>query len=219
MNKLPIPILILSLFAALVCTDINMRKQDKVQPYEAVALFEHNQGARPLPRGVIPRGHLVTDAHLYTGRIDGLENPTGWKAHDPAGQKPPGPRATYSRDDYYSTFPIEITPSILERGQERFNIYCAPCHGRTGNGDGMIVQRGFPAPPSYHEARLREDPPGRLFSVITNGYGNMYSYAARVTPEDRWAIVAYIRALQQAHQASINEIPARERERLMSEAQ
>ena len=103
--------------------------------------------------------------------------------------------------------PLPITLSLLQRGRERFDIYCSPCHGRLGDGEGMIVQRGFPHPPSYHSQRLREAPDGHFFSVITHGYGAMYSYAARVPPEDRWAIVAYIRALQLSQHAAIAELP------------
>ena len=103
---------------------------------------------------------------------------------------------------------------MLERGQERFDIYCSPCHGRTGEGNGMIVQRGFPAPPSYHIERLRKAPVGHFFDVITQGYGVMYSYAQRVEPEDRWAIAAYIRALQLSQGAQLADLPVAERRQL-----
>jgi mono/diheme cytochrome c family protein len=95
-----------------------------------------------------------------------------------------------------ATVPPPVTPALLQRGQERFGVYCAPCHGPAGDGDGMIPRRGFPHPPSYHTARLRAAPAAYIFDVITHGYGVMYSYAARVEPADRWAIIAYIRALQ-----------------------
>ena len=104
-------------------------------------------------------------------------------------------------------FPFEVTPALLERGRERYVIYCSPCHSRTGDGDGMIVKRGFPAPPSYHIPRLRAAPDGYIFDVITNGYGAMYSYAARVSPDDRWAIVAYIRTLQYSRHAPVASLP------------
>jgi mono/diheme cytochrome c family protein len=103
-----------------------------------------------------------------------------------------------------TTIPLKMTREVLERGQERFNIYCSPCHGRIGDGQGMIVQRGFPHPPDYAIKRLRNAPVGHFYDVITNGYGVMYSYAARVQPEERWAIAAYIRLLQ----ASRPEVPA-----------
>jgi len=103
--------------------------------------------------------------------------------------------------------PFPATLEVLERGQERYNIYCSPCHGLSGRGDGMVVRRGFPAPPSYHSAKLRAATAQHIFDVISNGYGVMYSYAARVEPRDRWAIVAYIRALQESRNARLAEAP------------
>jgi mono/diheme cytochrome c family protein len=106
----------------------------------------------------------------------------------------------------------EVTPALLARGRERYEISCSPCHGLDGRGDGMVVRRGFPRPPSYHSERLRAAPPQHFVDVITNGYGVMYSYAARVPAQDRWAIVAYIRALQLSQQARLAEVPdAREK--------
>jgi mono/diheme cytochrome c family protein len=102
----------------------------------------------------------------------------------------------------------------MERGRERFDIYCAVCHGRTGQGRGIVVERGFPAPPSLDIERLRRQPPGYFFHVITRGYGVMYSYANRVDPDDRWAIAAYIRALQLSHHATLSDVPAAERAKL-----
>lgn len=108
--------------------------------------------------------------------------------------------------------PPAVSPTLLARGRERFDIYCSPCHGLEGKGDGMVVQRGFPPPPSYHTGRLRAAPARYIFDVITNGYGVMYSYAGRVPPEDRWAIVAYVRALQLSQQAHLADVPdAREK--------
>jgi mono/diheme cytochrome c family protein len=107
-----------------------------------------------------------------------------------------------------------VTLARLERGRERFEIFCAVCHGRTGNGDGMIVQRGFPAPPTFHQERLRTVPPGYLFGVMTRGYGAMASYADRVSAADRWAIAAYIRALQLSQDARIDDVPPENREAL-----
>src|SRR5439155_22904921 len=112
------------------------------------------------------------------------------------------------------TFPIEVTRKVLERGRERYDIYCSPCHARTGEGNGMIVQRGFPPPPSYHIDRLRQAPVGHFYDVITHGYGIMYSYANRVSVEDRWAIAAYIRALQLSQNVKVDELPPRERAKL-----
>lgn len=108
--------------------------------------------------------------------------------------------------------PPAVTASLLQRGHGRFDIFCSPCHGISGDGKGMIVQRGFPAPPSYHIDRLRAAPARHFFDVMTNGYGVMYSYASRVPPSDRWAIVAYIRALQLSQYAAIADVPqAREK--------
>ena len=111
--------------------------------------------------------------------------------------------------------PYPITMQLLERGRERFGIYCEPCHSPLGDGDGMIPRRGFPHPPSYHIARLRQAPDRHFYDVMTNGYGIMYSYADRVAPEDRWAIVAYIRALQLSQYASLEDVPADEASRLL----
>jgi mono/diheme cytochrome c family protein len=124
------------------------------------------------------------------------------------------PAGTVARDDAPAPKPPPVTPALLARGQQRFNIYCAPCHDRVGDGNGMIVQRGFPRPPSYHIDRLRQAPSQHFYDVITNGYGAMYSYAARVAPADRWAIVAYIRALQASQDATLAQLPEDERSAL-----
>ncbi len=133
-------------------------------------------------------------------------------------QKPaPGTvaRGDLARDRQKTEKP-PLTAALLERGREQFNIFCAPCHSRTGDGDGMIVHRGMPRPPSYHQGRLRSAPDQHFFDVMTNGYGAMYSYASRVQPADRWAITAYIRALQLSQYATLDLVPAQERERLMA---
>lgn len=110
--------------------------------------------------------------------------------------------------------PPRLTPPLLARGQQRYGIYCAPCHGDTGFGDGMIARRGFPAPPSFHDDRLRQVPTRHIIDVITNGWGVMYSYADRVPPDDRWAIAAYIRALQDSRHVAVTDLPTPEREAL-----
>ena len=107
-----------------------------------------------------------------------------------------------------------LTAGLLARGREEFDVFCSPCHGRTGEGNGMVVERGMPRPPSYHQDRLRNAPDQRFFDVISNGHGAMYSYAARVKPNDRWAIVAYIRALQLSQHASLGDMPPEERKLL-----
>jgi mono/diheme cytochrome c family protein len=109
---------------------------------------------------------------------------------------------------------MQITSQALDRGRERYDIYCSPCHGATGDGNGIVIRRGFPTPPSYHIPRLRNAPAGHFFDVMTRGYGVMYSYASRVTPEDRWAIAAYIRALQLSQDGTLSDVPANEMARL-----
>ena len=134
------------------------------------------------------RGHLDDDAAFYTGK-----GPDG---------------------KFVNTFPFPVTKEVLERGQQRFNIYCSPCHDRLGMGDGKIVRRGFRHPPSYHIDRLRQVPNGYIFDVITNGFGAMPDYAAQVQPRDRWAIVAYIRALQLSQNAPLSDVPDNARPQL-----
>jgi len=135
----------------------------------------------------VARGQLRLDELYYTGRENGV---------------------------VVDKFPFPITKADLERGRERFNVYCTPCHDYTGSGNGMIVQRGFPQPPSYHIQRLREAPAGHFFEVMTNGFGEMYSYAARIEPADRWRIAAYIRVLQASQSARIEDVPAADRAQL-----
>ena len=178
------------LAALLVCLPgcrLDMHIQPKYLPLAKTDFFGDGRSERPVVEGTVARGHLRLDEQLYTGKVNG---------------------------QLATTFPFPITRADLERGRERFTIYCAPCHDVSGTGRGMIVQRGFPAPPSYHIQRLRDAPVGHLFDVITNGLGNMYPYASRVTPEDRWRIVAYIRALQLSQFAKIEDVPGAEREKL-----
>ena len=140
--------------------------------------------SRSLVAHTVARGHLEEDRVFYTGK---------------------------SGTNLVTHLPVALSRELLERGRERYEIYCAVCHGRTGEGNGMVVQRGFPVPPSYQIDRLREAPLGHFFDVITQGYGVMYSYAERVEPADRWAIAAYIRALQLSRHATIADVPAGER--------
>jgi mono/diheme cytochrome c family protein len=162
-------ILVLAAAALLGGCRQDMHDQPKYEPLEASAFFRDGQASRPLVDGTVARGHLDDDEHLYTGTIAG----------QPA-----------------ETFPFPITGEIMDRGQQRYDIYCAPCHDRVGNGLGMVVQRGYRQPPSLHLDRLRQAPAGHHFDVITNGFGAMPDYRAQIRPEDRWAIVAYLRALQ-----------------------
>lgn len=161
-----------------------MEVQPRYKPLEPSHFFGDDRSARPLVQGTVARGQLHTDELFYTGMVNR-------KLAD--------------------VFPFPVTRDVLERGRERFNIYCSPCHGQLGNGQGMIVQRGFRPPPSLHLDRLRKAPAGHFFDVMTNGFGVMPSYASRVSPRDRWAIAAYIRALQLSQGASVNEVPEDQR--------
>jgi mono/diheme cytochrome c family protein len=152
-----------------------MHDQPKYEPLESSAFFSDGQASRPLVQGTVARGQLQDDEHLYTGKING----------QPA-----------------TTFPFQITVPMMDRGQQRYNVYCAPCHDRVGTGAGMIVKRGYRQPQSFHIDRLRSAPPGHFYDVITNGFGAMPDYRAQIRPEDRWAVVAYIRALQLSQHAT-----------------
>jgi mono/diheme cytochrome c family protein len=177
-------------FAALCALGVSvacrqdMHDQPKYIPLRQSTFFADQRSARPLVAGTIARGQLRDDPLLYTGKIDGADA---------------------------TVFPFPIDDKVMARGQERFNIYCSPCHGRTGQGDGMIVRRGYRKPPTYHQDRLRGAPVGHFFDVITNGFGAMPDYAAQVAVRDRWAIAAYIRALQLSEHATITDVPAAER--------
>ena len=172
-----------------------MHVQPRYNPYDPADFFGDGQSARLPVAGTVPRGDLTTGPQelLYTGKINGA---------------------------LADVFPFPVTREVLERGRERFEIYCTPCHGMSGDGDGMIIQRGFPPPPppSFHIDRLRTSPVGHFFDVMTNGFGRMYPYGYRVPPRDRWAIVAYIRALELSRQVSINDVPEPERQKLMGES-
>lgn len=165
----------------------DMHDQPKFKTYRANPVFADGRSARPLVQGTVARGALQEDEHLFKG----MEN---------------GAAAT--------TFPFPITEQMLFRGQERYNIYCSPCHSRLGDGQGMIVQRGLKQPPSFHIDRLREAPIGYFFTVITNGFGVMFDYSDRIPPEDRWAIIGYIRALQLSQHATLEDVPTEERQKL-----
>jgi mono/diheme cytochrome c family protein len=165
----------------------DMHDAPRYEPFEASTFFSDGQSARPLVVGTVARGLLRDDDHLYTGKIQGV---------------------------LAETFPMPVTEDVMARGQERFNVFCSVCHGRTGVGDGMIVQRGFRQPPSLHEARLRNAPVGYVFDVVTNGFGAMQDRAALVPVTDRWAIAAYVRALQASQSATEADVPAARRPEL-----
>jgi hypothetical protein len=165
----------------------DMHNQAKYEPLEGSRFFDDHRASRPLVPGTVARGHLDDDPAFFTGTVDGK---------------------------MVDAFPLVVDRAVLERGHERYEIYCSPCHDYVGTGDGMIVQRGYKRPPSFHIERLREMQVGYFFQVISNGFGVMPSYAVQVPPRDRWAIVAYIRALQLSQHAALSDVPAAERERL-----
>ena len=164
-----------------------MYDQPKVKPLQRSEFFADQRASRPIPEGTVAVGQLREDAHLY----DGVEN------GNPA-----------------ESFPFPVTSEVLARGQERYNIFCMPCHDMSGAGTGMIVQRGFKKPVSFHDPRLRASPPGYFYGAIKNGFGQMPSYADQIPVKDRWAIIAYIRALQLSQNATLDDVPAEERARL-----
>jgi len=165
----------------------DMQDQPRYEPYGKSDFFADHREMRPLVPNTVARGRLYENTHLYQGKIDGKDA---------------------------ETFPMAITKEVLERGRERFGIYCINCHGMLGDGNGMIVTRGLKRPPSYHIDRLRQAPPGYIFGVITNGFGVMYDLSDRIRAEDRWALVAYVRALQQSQNATLDDVPPAERDRL-----
>lgn len=173
-------------FAFTTACRYDMQDQPRIIVYKSSDWFPDGRASREAPDGTVARGFLRENKALYTGK---LENATGTAQTNAAGQQITFP-------DSVTEFPMAVTQEVLDRGQERFKVYCSVCHGNFGNGDGMIVRRGFPKPPSYNDDRLRNAPVGHFFDVATNGWGKMQGYAAQVSVSDRWAIVAYIRALQ-----------------------
>ena len=186
-----LPLLVLC--GALMVSGCDLRQrmydQPKYEAHEATAFFDNGLTSRAPIEGTVARGQLRLDTHLYTGKVAGVT----------VSELLPS---------------IEFGQQLLERGQERFDIYCSPCHGRTGQGNGLIVQRGLKPPPSFHEARLREAAIGYFFDVMTNGFGAMYSYASRIPVEDRWAIAAYMRALQFSQRAEYDHLPTQDQGQL-----
>lgn len=171
--------------AALVLLSVGCRQdmhdQAKYKTYKASTFFPDGKSARPLPAHTVARGFLREDTEFYTG-LDAARQPV-------------------------AEFPFEVTAEVLHRGQQRFNIFCTPCHDRVGTGNGMIVKRGYKQAASFHQDRLREVGPGYFVNVMTEGFGTMPSYAKQIPPRDRWAIAAYIRALQLSQNAQLSELP------------
>ena len=169
----------------------DMYDQPRNEPLEKSDFFEDGRASRPLVAGTVARGELREDSAYYTGKRDGK------LVNEP---------------------PLKVDMALLERGRERFNIFCTPCHGLAGEGDGMIVRRGFRQPPTYHSDRLRGAPIGHFFDVMTNGFGAMPDYAEQVTVRDRWAVAAYLRALQLSRYAAPEDMSDTDRQRLEREA-
>ena len=186
--KTVLPGAVLMMVALLAACRQDMNDQPKYGPLKSSEFYRDGASSRTPPAHAVARGELHEDVVFYTGKINGKE--------------------------FTAALPMPLTPALLKRGEERFNIYCSVCHGRTGEGNGMIVQRGFPRPPSYADERLRNAPVGYFYDVITHGYGLMYSYAARVEPQDRWAIAAYIRVLQLSLHATLADTAPVERPKL-----
>ena len=177
---------LLTIFLLAACRQ-KMAVQPRYDPLEPSDFFADHMSARPRIAGTVARGEAAMTGPVVTGKINGAD---------------------------VDGYPFAITPAVMNRGQERYNIYCSPCHGRLGDGNGMIPSRGYRRPPSYHTDALRSAKTGHFFDVMTNGFGAMPPYAAQIPVGDRWAIVAYIRALQLAHNATVNDLTAEERGRL-----
>jgi mono/diheme cytochrome c family protein len=178
--------LLICLVVTASCT-LTMRDQPRYEPLEESTFFADHASARPRVADTVARGQLQLDEHLYSGRVNG---------------------------ELVQAFPFTITQAILARGEERYNIFCAPCHDLVGSGRGVITDYGMRTPPSFHDADLRDSPPGFYFETITDGTRVMPSYAARIPPADRWAIVAYIRALQLSQQVDASQLPPEDLPRL-----
>ena len=170
----------------------DMQDQPRYKAYKKSEFFSDKRGSRDMPEGTVARGQLNDDKAFYTGKVDNPDlNAPVTTTTDASGNT-----LVSSFPNDVKEFPVPVTKELVDRGQDRYNIHCIVCHGPVGNGDGMVVRRGFPQPPTYHDDRLRDAPVGHFFDVITNGWGKMNSYAYQIQPADRWAIAAYIRALQ-----------------------
>ena len=194
-GKIHVFMLVLGVCLAGASCRRDMQDQPKMKPFRGTTFFGDGLSSRqPIP-GTVPRGFLRTDTAYFTGKK--TQSPTGTAT--PAPQAIAGTQAGANANAYpddVDTFPFPVTKEIVQRGRERYDIFCSVCHGLTGNGDGMIVRRGFRKAASFNEDRLRQAPVGHYFDAITNGWGAMPSYAAQIPVQDRWAIIAYIRALQ-----------------------
>jgi mono/diheme cytochrome c family protein len=228
-----------SVFLSVACRQ-DMHDQPKYRPLQPSVFFPDGRSARPTVEGTVARGQLRDDAQLHTGK---LGQQGGRSAAEPMATSRPDntanqqatsdqqagsdqqatsgintqtgqQAATPNYQGFSTTFPFPIDEAAINRGQQRFNIYCSVCHGRTGEGGGTVVLRGYRRPPSLHEPRLQNAPAGYYFDVITNGFGAMPDYSAQVAVEDRWKIIAYIRALQLSQRANIQDVPADQKDKI-----
>jgi len=216
----------------------DMQDQPRYEAYEKSEFFADGLASRKPPQGTVARGYLREDRHLYTGKNQSgaggaaaggnqqnvpnaspgqnAANSASGGQQQQQGQTGAGGGAAGGQSDpnNVDAFPFPVTMEVLNRGRERYEIFCSMCHGATGNGDGMVVRRGFKKPPAYGEDRLRQERVGHFFDVITNGWGSMPNYAAQIPVRDRWAIAAYIRALQASQQGTPADVPADKRNQL-----
>ena len=205
-----LPVLVLLVIAGCFSAGCrrDMQDQPRMKPFRSSTFFRDGVSSRPPVPGTVPRGFLRADKEFFTGKKSGTQSAT---ANQPTAQPSPGaqpspstgaaaPQGAAAYPDDVEVFPLTITEDILKRGKERYEVFCSACHGLTGYGDGMVVRRGFRRAASFHSDALRQAPVGHYFDAITNGWGAMPSYATQIPVQDRWAIVAYIRALQLSQQ-------------------
>jgi mono/diheme cytochrome c family protein len=185
-------IAVLSLLVLMAACRQDMQDQPKYKPLGASRFFADGRDARPIPAGTIARDDFNNHDSFHTGE---------------------------NNFDFLDTIPLKVDSALLHRGQERYNIYCSPCHARTGDGNGMVAQRGVKIPADFHTDRLRSVPPGYIYQVIKNGYGAMGDYGDQIPVNDRWAIVAYVKALQLSRDATLSDVPVDQRDHLSSTTQ
>lgn len=199
-GKQPLYCLLLTAFCLLaIGCRYDMQDQPRYKAHKQSDFFPDKKAMRELPEGTVARGFLREDKAFYTGKTDTAGQTTAATAPNPAATPSVDASGNTVVTDFsglVNEFPVPVTEDLLNRGEERYKVFCMVCHGPVGNGDGMIVRRGYSKPPTYNDDRLRNAPVGHFYDVITNGQGKMNSYASMVPPADRWAIVAYIRALQ-----------------------
>ena len=229
----------IALFASACRQDMHDQpKYEPLEPINDIGSITDGRASRPHVEGTVARGSLDNDPLVLAARSGGsapnlqqgtpsaqVDANVGGQGLNPAAQATQGQTGQeqtvqaqtgqgQTGQGFSNTFPFPITAEVIDRGEERYNIFCSMCHDRTGSGLGMVVRRGYRRPPSFHEDRLRQAPAGYFFDVITNGFGAMPDYSAQITPRDRWAIVAYIRALQLSQRATIDDVPPEERGKL-----